>query len=95
MRQPRHTIVLLRSLLKVIKKVVNKLRQFLVLEGLFLTLILKLPENNDNARQYKTRIDILYVHVYTSEVATFVLQNISKEKQSRLPTVWHMHSTNL
>jgi hypothetical protein len=39
--------------------------------------------------------DILHEHVYASEVETFVLQKISKEKQSRLLEVGHMHSTNL
>jgi hypothetical protein len=32
------------------EKVVNKVRQFLPMEGLFLTSCLKLPENNDNTR---------------------------------------------
>jgi hypothetical protein len=47
------------------KKVVNKVNQFLLLEGLFLTTsCLKLPENNDKARQYKTKIDILHKNMF-------------------------------
>jgi hypothetical protein len=39
--------------------------------------------------------DIVYEHDYTSEVETFVLPKISKDKLSRLLAVGHMHSINL
>jgi hypothetical protein len=40
-------------------------------------------QKKDNARQYKTIIDILHDHVYTSDVATFVLQKNQQGKTAK------------